>query len=141
MRSSVQTTQPAEPAAPLKATPIVQATAAAAAAAVSNKKTKAQEHDDDDDVRSGKEEPIKQSVIRPKTSGPAVRLQTPPQPRQAEEPPVKKELTPKEKMLLNKLKKADEEAAKVGQIAKENLQERMLRDTMRREATIYNPVN
>jgi hypothetical protein len=49
-----------------------------------------------------------------------------------------RELTPKEKLLLKKLQKADEEALKVGQMAKENLQERLMRDTFRREATHFN---
>jgi len=48
-----------------------------------------------------------------------------------------KELTPKERLLLKKLQKADEEAVKVGQMAKENLQERLMRDTFRREATHF----
>jgi hypothetical protein len=47
-----------------------------------------------------------------------------------------KDLTPKERMLLNKLKKADEEAKKLGQMAKENYEERILRDSFRRETTI-----
>ena len=71
--------------------------------------------DDDDDVRSGKDQPI-----RPKTSKPRVRFQA--QQSQSnnvqnnaaqEQKYGQKELTPKERMLLNKLKKADEEAARV----------------------------
>jgi hypothetical protein len=48
-----------------------------------------------------------------------------------------KELTPKERLLLNKLKKADEEGKKLGLMAKENYEERMLRESFRREATIH----
>jgi hypothetical protein len=47
-----------------------------------------------------------------------------------------KELTPKERLLLKKLKKADEEGKKLGMMAKENYEERMLRESFRREATI-----
>lgn len=56
--------------------------------------------DDDDDVKSGSNLP---TYPRPKTS-------TAPNVNSG------KELTPKERMLLNKLKKADEEAAKVGSV-------------------------
>lgn len=45
------------------------------------------------------------------------------------------ELTPKERLLLNKLKKADEEARRVSVMAKENYEERLLRESVRREAT------
>lgn len=48
-----------------------------------------------------------------------------------------KELTPKERLLLNKLKKSDKEARKLGQVAKENLEERYIRDSFRREATMH----
>jgi hypothetical protein len=94
----------------VKATAIVQPTAAtAAAAAASNKRASESNYDDDEDVRSGKDQP----VLRPKTTGPAMRSEQKQQPASIPEEP-KKELTPKEKMLLNKLKKADAEAAKVG---------------------------
>jgi len=45
------------------------------------------------------------------------------------------DLTPKERLLLNKLRKADEEARRVSLMAKENYEERILRDSVRREAT------
>ena len=130
----------------IKATPLIKASnppvVTAKTSENENKKIPqmSQNYNDDDDVRSGQNEPI-----RPKTSGPAVRnQQTKPQSndnlsaQQLESP--NKDLTPKERMMLNKLKKADEEAAKVGQVARENLQERMLRDTLRREGTIYSQV-
>jgi hypothetical protein len=87
----------------VKATAIVQP--AAAPSSANNARANVISYDDDDDVRSGKNEIIQ----RPKTSGPMVRTQ-----QQADEPSPQKELTPKEKMIMNKLKKADEEAAKVG---------------------------
>ena len=65
-------------------------------------KKEEEEHDDDDDVHSGINQPVLQ---RPKPSSQL--------PTQSVQQGVK-ELTPKEKMLLNKLKKADEEAAKLG---------------------------
>ena len=46
-------------------------------------------------------------------------------------------LTPKEKLLRNKLKKADEEAARVSQIARVNYEERILRDLSRKDSTIH----
>ena len=84
----------------LKATPIVHASTP------TNKQYEKinEDYDDDDDVRSGVNQPI-----RPKTSGAT--------PSIAPSSPLNnpgKELTPKERMMLNKLKKADEEAAKVG---------------------------
>ena len=46
-------------------------------------------------------------------------------------------LTPKEKLLRNKLKKADEEAARVSQIARVNYEERILRELSRKDSTIH----
>ena len=69
---------------------------------------------------------IRNTVVRPKTSGPT----------NSSSNLGGKELTPKERLLQNKLKKADAEAAMVGQMAKENYEERLLRQSMRREATI-----
>lgn len=65
-------------------------------------------HDDDDDVRSG----VNQPILRPKTS------KEPPSPTLVVPTAGGKELTPKEKLLINKLKKADEEAAKMGSVKK-----------------------
>lgn len=86
----------------LKATPIVHASTP------TNKQYEKinEDYDDDDDVRSGVNQPI-----RPKTSGAT--------PSIAPSSPLNnpgKELTPKERMMLNKLKKADEQAVKVGYI-------------------------
>ena len=93
------------------------------------------EYDDDDDVRSGVDQPT-YKVNRPKTtSGHPVNSKSNPTGFS------EKELTPKERMLMNKLKKADEEAVKVSQMAKENYEERMLRQTFMREATINSSVN
>lgn len=78
--------------------------------------------DDDDDVRLGV------GTVRPKTAGASFH----------ESPQYKsKELTPKERLLMNKLKKADQEAMLIGQVAKENYEERILRESLRREATIH----
>ena len=99
---------------PLKATPIVQPTTASAAPrpVTSNKlpdKKVGDEYDDDDDVHSGVNQPVVQVRKKSSTSTNV--------PSGAAMPPNNgggKELTPKERLLLNKLKKADEEAAKVG---------------------------
>ncbi|RNA05287.1 Serine threonine- kinase Nek11, partial [Brachionus plicatilis] len=59
---------------------------------------------------------------------------------------TEKELTPKEKMMLNKLRKADEEGARMSLLAQQNYEERMFRESIRREATFnssikhYNPL-
>lgn len=75
-------------------------------AAPTTTKQPSTDHDDDDDVRSGVNQPVSQ---RPKPSNelptPSVVVQS---------GGVGKELTPKEKMLLNKLKKADEAGAVLG---------------------------
>ena len=65
-------------------------------------KKEEEEYDDDDDVHSGINQPVLQ---RPKPSSQL--------PTQSVQQGVK-ELTPKEKLLLKKLQKADEEAAKLG---------------------------
>ncbi len=90
-------------------------------------------YDDDDDIRSAVNQPTYKINNRPKTSGPVNSKSTP-------SGFSEKNITPKERMLLNKLKKADEEAIKMGQMAKENYEERMLRQTFRREATIHSSV-
>ena len=78
------------------------------------------DHDDNQDIS------IRNTLVRPKTSGPT----------SSSSNLGGKELTPKERLLQNKLMKADAEAAKVGQMAKENYEERLLRQSLRREATI-----
>jgi hypothetical protein len=90
-------------------------------------------YDDDEDIRSGVNQPSYQMNNRPKTSVASFG------PKKTEGYP-EKELTPKERMLMNKLKRADEEAVKMSQMAKENYEERIIRETFRREATIYNSV-
>ncbi|CAF0886112.1 unnamed protein product [Brachionus calyciflorus] len=80
--------------------------------------------DDDEDIKIGQN--FQTVISRPKTT---VYTSAP-----------EKELTPKEKMLLNKLKKADEEGAKMSQITKDNYEERMLRESIRREATVHSSV-
>jgi hypothetical protein len=90
-------------------------------------------YDDDDDIRSVINHPTYNSN-RPKTiAGPVNSKSTP-------TGFCEKDITPKERMLMNKLKRADEEAIKMGQLAKENYEERMLRQTFRRETTIHNSV-
>lgn len=89
----------------MKATPIIKPAPAPSVAAPvsSNNKLadkKESEYDDDDDVRSGVDQPTSPNVKQKTISSPANN--------------AGKELTPKERLLLNKLKKADEEAAKVG---------------------------
>ena len=69
-----------------------------------NKKNE-EEYDDDDDVRSGVNQPVSQIK---RTSIPSMNASI------GANQNGGKELTPKERLLLNKLKKADEEAAKVG---------------------------
>lgn len=66
--------------------------------------------------------------MRPKTSGAALPSSSNMIGRET--------MTPKERLLQNKLKKADEEAAKVGQMARDNYEEKtLLRQSIRREAT------
>ena len=89
----------------LKATPIIKPAPAPSVAppVSSNNKladNKESEYDDDDDVRSGVNQPTSPNVKQKTISSPVNN--------------AGKELTPKERLLLNKLKKADEEAAKVG---------------------------
>ena len=88
----------------LKATPVIKPSPAPAVVAVpqpahKSPDNKEPEYDDDDDVRSGVNQPTSPAVKPKNMSIPAN---------------AGKELTPKERLLLNKLKKADEEAAKVG---------------------------
>ena len=94
----------------VKATPLVPKQAQAALVP--------DDHDDNQDISI-------RNTVRPKTSGPTSSSSN-----------MGKELTPKERMLQNKLKKADAEAAKLGQTAKENYEERLLRQSLRREATL-----
>ena len=87
-----------------------------------NNQSEEESEDDDDDVRLGV------GTVRPKTAGASFH----------ESNQYKsKELTPKERLLMNKLKKADQEAMLIGQVAKENYEERLLRESLRREATIH----
>jgi len=88
----------------LKATPIIKPSpapggAAAVAPPQPSTQNKEPEYDDDDDVHSGVNQPASPLAKQKNAASPAG-----------------KELTPKERLLLNKLKKADEEAAKVGYI-------------------------
>lgn len=91
----------------LKATPIVQPTAANKPPVIANKmaekKIEENDDDDDDDVRSGVNQPVSQAIKQKTPASPIPNNNN-----------GAKELTPKERLLLNKLKKADEEAAKVG---------------------------
>ncbi len=117
----------------LKATPIVSPQQYK-----NTEKTNYEYYDDDDDVRSGVNQPT-YKVARPKTTavGPVNSKSTPTGFPEKEKP----ELTPKERMLMNKLRKADEEAVKMSQMAKENYEERMLRQTFMREATMNSSVS
>lgn len=68
------------------------------------------DHDDDDDVRSGVNQPVYDP--RPKTSVASQRRNSI---KNEAAPPAEqaKNLTPKERLMLNKIKKANEEAAKL----------------------------
>lgn len=108
----------APPKTKVTSTPLVRPSEAAAqikqqtTSAVNNakgiRKQDLDEHDDDDDVRSGVNQPV--AAQKPKPSN---ELPTPSVQSQATGDAAK-ELTPKEKMLLNKMKKADEIGAKLG---------------------------
>lgn len=114
--TSISAPQAKAPPVQVKATPLVPSSTPkqAQAAAVPD------DHDDNQDIS------IRNTVVRPKTSGPTGSSSN----------LGGKELTPKERMIQNKLKKADAEAAMVGQMAKENYEERLLRQSLRREATV-----
>lgn len=92
-------------------------------------------YDDDDDIRSANHQSINKLSNRPKTTNGPVNSKSTPSGFS------EKDITPKERMIMNKLKKADEEAIKIGKMAKENYEERMLRQTFRREATIHSSVS
>ena len=66
----------------------------------------------------------------------AAALTRPQKQQQQQQQPYESTLTPKERMIMNKLKKADEQAAKFGQVAKENYEERMQRQSFLRDSTI-----
>ncbi len=99
----------------VKATPIVQVSVSSNKNAITNN----EKHDDNDDVRSGKDESArpKTSVVRFQNQEPIKSANPPPsqsnQVQQESEQYGQKDLTPKERMILNKLKKADQEAARV----------------------------